>query len=58
MGFEENIKKSFSSVKTDMISIKNQILTLAESQQDIREKLVKLEQLIKKLSTKKVVKKK
>jgi hypothetical protein len=61
MGFEENIKASFKDVKMDMISVKNQILKLAESQQETRDLILELQKSIeniKKTKSKKTVKKK
>tara|TARA_Y100000310_G_C20349762_1_gene653770 strand:+ start:222 stop:413 length:192 start_codon:yes stop_codon:yes gene_type:complete len=57
MSFESNIKASFRDVKLDMISIKTQILKLAESQKELRDMVVGLQKVKGKAVKKKVVKK-
>tara|TARA_Y100000310_G_C20611048_1_gene778013 strand:+ start:279 stop:518 length:240 start_codon:yes stop_codon:yes gene_type:complete len=74
MTIEGNIKKSFQGVKIDIISIKNQILQLAESQRELAHMIAKSQKpkskkssgktkavkkkVVKKAVKKKVVKKK
>lgn len=58
MGIEENIKASFRDVKIEMISIKNQILSLAESQNELKHIVNKLQESLKKKAGKKSSKKK
>jgi len=67
MSIEANIKASFRDVKLEMISIKTQILQLAEDQKQLRDMVLevhgnhvhdKIKKLKKKSSGKKKVKKK
>ena len=55
MGIEANIRTSFRDAKLDLISVKAQIIKLAESQQELRDMIFKLQ---KKKKVKKSVKKK
>ena len=66
MSIEANIKASFRDVKLEMISIKSQILQLAEDQKELRDMVLevhgnhihdKIKKLKKKSSGKKKVKK-
>ena len=43
MSLETNIKSSFRDVKLEIISIKTQILNLAESQKELRDMILKLQ---------------
>lgn len=43
MGIESNIKASFRDVKMEIISMKSQLLSLAEGQKEIWERIEKLE---------------
>jgi len=58
MGIEKNIKASFRDVKIEIISIKNQILRLAESQNELRHIVNKLQDNSKKKAVKKSKQKK
>lgn len=48
MGIEKNIKASFRDVKLEMISVKNQILQLAESQNELKHIVNNLQASLKK----------
>jgi hypothetical protein len=56
MGIEQNIKASFRDVKLDVISIKDQILNLAEEQRELRDLILAMQK--KSSGKKKAVKKK
>ena len=43
MGIERNLKASFRGVKLDIISVKNQILKLAEAQEELRKIVLSME---------------
>ena len=43
MGIEQNLKASFRDVKLDIISVKGQLLRLAEEQKELRDMILKLE---------------
>ena len=58
MGIEQNIKRSFQDVKMEMISLKNDILQLAESQKELADLIHKLEKAKKGKTVKKKVSKK
>jgi len=59
MGIEANIQTAFKNVKLDMISIKTQILKLAEAQKELRDMILDLQKgKGKKTVKKKTVKKK
>ena len=58
MDIESNIKTSFRDVKLDMISIKTQIIKLAESQKELRDMIIEMQGKKKKKVKKKAVKKK
>jgi len=51
MGIEKNLRASFRDVKLEMISIKNQILRLAESQNDLKKLVNSLQADLKKKKT-------
>jgi hypothetical protein len=53
MGIEKNIKASFRDVKLEMISIKNQILKLAEAQNELKHVVDSLQANLKKKASKK-----
>jgi hypothetical protein len=57
MGIEKNLRASFRDVKLEMISIKNQILRLAESQNDLKKLVNNLQADLKKKKTTKKPKK-
>jgi len=57
MGIEENIKASFRGVKLDILSVKNQILKLAEAQEELRHTVNKVQESSKKKASKKTSKK-
>lgn len=58
MSIEKNLKASFRSVKLDMINLKNQLLSLAESQNELRHIVNGLQADLKKKAGKKNSKKK
>lgn len=43
MGIEKNIKASFRGVKLDMIALKNQVLRIAEAQNELKQAVEKLQ---------------
>jgi len=53
MGIESNIKASFRDVKIEMISLKNQILQIADSQNELKHLVYKLQEKLDKKSKKK-----
>jgi len=53
MGIEDNIKASFRDVKLEIISVKNQILKLAESEGELRRIVNELQAGSKKKAAKK-----
>ena len=57
MGIEKNLRASFRDVKLEMISIKNQILQLAESLNELKHTVNRLQASLKKKTSKKTTKK-
>jgi hypothetical protein len=56
MSIEQNLRASFREVKLDIISVKDQLLSLAEEQRDLRDLILNMEK--KSSGKKKVIKKK
>jgi len=56
MSIEKNLKASFKSVKLDMINIKNQILSLADSQNELKHIVNKIQADLEKKAGKKTSK--
>ena len=57
MNIEKNIKASFRDVKLDIISVKTQILKLAEEQKELRDMVLELNEHFIKDKIKKIKKK-